>query len=249
MEAVFTKSDCAKLGSRAKVAIALRGDVSVSDEAIGRDRHLQSIDPTGSIEEFPVFVSLDLLVPSETGDGLLTGQKRVARHITPSDEADTPALAPMHPDPFTFHQRREHQWPAATALANAEDVDGVFDEPLTNFVELQTWRDDVIIIEQEDELGLGRINCCVSSHTDANVVLIEIDHLTMPSGVRVSFTETLFFSTVVHDKDLWLVDVLAQRFDQPMAGPWPMNRLDAKRDVCRRDCLFHGFTQTCGVAD
>ncbi len=93
-------------------------------------------------------------------------------------------------------------------------------------------RDNVIVVEQKDVLGLRRVDRCVASDSNANIVLIEIDDRAMLGGLGILLAETKLGSTIIDDDDVRVGDVLAQRFDQPMAGPRSVNRLDAERDVC-----------------
>nr|WP_231131297.1 hypothetical protein [Crateriforma conspicua] len=106
-------------------------------------------------------------------------------------------------------------------------------EVLADAVDLEISGDYVIVVEQKDVLGLRRVDRCIASDSDAHIVPIEIDDLAMLGGFGILLAEAKFGATVIDDDNGRVGDLLAQRLDQPMAGPRPVNRLDAEGDVCR----------------
>ncbi len=96
----------------------------------------------------------------------------------------------MHPDPGAIHERAEEHRPAAISLPHSQNVEVVLHEPLVDSVKMQIGRYDLIIIEQENELGFCRVDCCVASNADANIVLLEINHFAVFGGLGDTFART-----------------------------------------------------------
>ena len=105
MKTVFAKPHCAELRASTQVAIALAGYMGVMDRTIGCDGDLELRDVTGAVEEFPVLVGLDLLIPPKCGDRLLASEKRVADHVAPRNGTEPLVFAAVHPDSLAVHQR------------------------------------------------------------------------------------------------------------------------------------------------
>ena len=58
-------------------------------------------------------------------------------------------------------------------------------------------------------------------------------------GLGILAREPVFRQTIVHDHDLGLAELLSKRLDESMAGPRPMNGLDAKGNVLNGYSCFH----------
>ena len=56
---------------------------------------------------------------------------------------------------------------------------------LVNSIEVQVRRDDVIVVEQEDELGLCGVDRCVASNANSHIVPIEVDHVAVLGGLGI----------------------------------------------------------------
>ena len=233
METVFAKAHRTELRSATQVAIASAGDMGVDDRTIGGDRDLQIGEVTRSVEELPVLVGLQGFIPTERSDRFLASEECVADHVAPGNSANTFLFAAVHPDAFAVHQRREHRGATASTLSDGENVEFVRREVLANAVDVKVRRNDVIVVEQKDVLGLRRVDRSIASDSNAHIVSIEIDDLAMLGGFGILLAEAKFGATVIDDDNVRVYDMLAQRLDQPMARPRPVNRLDAERDVCR----------------
>ena len=153
--------------------------------------------------------------------------------MAPGDVPVALDLAAMHPDSFAVHQRREHRRPAAGSLADAEDVDVEFAEPIDELVEVEVRCDNVVIVQQEHELGIDRIDRDVAADSDTNVNLSRVNDLALRGGLGIRGKESAFGLSIVDDDDVGLGDVLAQRLDQAVAGPGAVDGLDAECDVGR----------------
>ena len=232
MKTVFAKAHRTKLRSATQVAIASAGDMGVDDRTIGGDRDLQLGEVTRSVEELPMLVGLQSFVPTERRDRLLASEKCVADHVAPSDCADTFNLAAMHPDAFAVHQRRKHRRSTASSLSNSENIEFVRHEVFANAVNVKVRGDDVIVVEQKDVLGQRSVDRRIASDSNAHIMPIQVDDRAMLGGFGILFAEAKFGATVIDGDNGRVGDLLAQRLDQPMAGPRPVNRLDAERDVC-----------------
>ena len=138
--------------------------------AIERYSDLQMLDQRSTIEELPVFVSLDLVIPSNAGDRVASRKKRVTNHVAPTSLADALVLASMHPDPFPVPQRTEHHGLATVTLSHGKNIEFILKETFVHSVEMELGCHDLIIVEQEDELGFSRIDGCVASYADSDVV-------------------------------------------------------------------------------
>nr|WP_235951666.1 hypothetical protein [Crateriforma spongiae] len=233
METVFAKAHRTELGSAPQVTIASAGDMGVDDGAIGGDRDLQIGEVTRSVEELPVLVGLQGFIPTERSDRFLASEECVADHVAPGNSANTLLFAAVHPDAFAVHQRRKHRGSTASTLSDGENVEFVRREVLANAVDVKIRRNDVIVVEQKDVLGLRSIDRRIASDSDAHIVPIQVDDRAMLGGFGILRTEAKLWATIVDDDDRWVDDMIAQRLDQPMARPRPVNRLDAERDVCR----------------
>jgi hypothetical protein len=75
---------------------------------------------------------------------------------------------------------------------------------------VQIGRYDLIIIEQENELGFCRVDCCIASDADAHIVLLEINHFAMFGGLGILAREPMFGQTIVHDHDLGFAELLSK---------------------------------------
>jgi hypothetical protein len=183
------------------------------------------------IEKLPVLVCFDLVIPANTGDRVTPREKSVADHVAPNGFADAFAFASMHPNPGAIHQRAEEHRPAAISLPHSQNVEAVFHKPLVDSVKMQIWRYDLVIVEQKDELGFCRVDCCVASNADAYIVLLKINHFAVLCGLGILAREPMFGKTVVNNDDLGLAELLSKRLDESMAGPRPMDGLDAEGNV------------------
>jgi hypothetical protein len=97
----------------------------------------------------------------------------------------------------------------------------------------------LIVIEQEDEFGVGGINGRVASNSDAHIVLLKVNHFAVFSGLGILAREPMFGQAIVDDNDLGFAELLSKRLDESMAGPRPMNGLDAKGNVLNGYSCFH----------
>jgi hypothetical protein len=104
--------------------------------AIESHGDLKMLNLGRTVEELPVLVRLDLVIPPKAGDRVATGEERVADHVAPTGFADTFVFASMHPDPAAIHERTEEHGPATRALPNSQNVKVVLDEPLINSIEV-----------------------------------------------------------------------------------------------------------------
>ncbi len=145
----------------------------------------------------------------------------------------------MHPDPGAIHERAEEHRPAAISLPHSQNVEVVFHKPLVDSVEMQIGRYDLVIIEQKDELSFCRVDCCIASNADAHIVLLKINHFAVFGGLGILAREPMFRQTIVNDHNLGFAELLSKRLDESMAGPRPMNGLNAKGNVLNGDCCFH----------
>ena len=50
---------------------------------------------------------------------------------------------------------------------------------LVNAIEVEVRRDDVIVVEQEDELGFCGVDRCVATNANSHIVPVEVDHVAM----------------------------------------------------------------------
>jgi len=104
----------------------------VDYRTIERHGDLQMFDMRSSIEELPVLVRFDLVIPANTGDRIATREECVADHVAPTGLANTFVLASMHPDPAAIHQRAEEHGPATSALTYSQNVEFVINESLVD---------------------------------------------------------------------------------------------------------------------
>jgi hypothetical protein len=81
--------------------------VVVDYRAIERHGDLQMFDMRGSIEELPVLVRFDLVIPANSGDRVTPREECVAYHVAPTGFADAFAFASMHPDASSIHKWAE----------------------------------------------------------------------------------------------------------------------------------------------
>lgn len=122
MKAMFAKPHRSKLRACPQIAVRLGSNVSVNYRAIDGHRDLQFVDIARSVKEFPVFIGLDSLVPSNLRDGFTPSEKRITDHVTPADGSDTLAFAAMHPDAFAIHQQAEHHRSTTATLPDGKNV-------------------------------------------------------------------------------------------------------------------------------
>jgi hypothetical protein len=138
-----------------------------------------------SVEELPVLVRFDLVIPANAADRVASRQESVADHVAPTGLTDAFVFASMHPDAASIHQWAEKHRPAASALTDSQNVELVLDEPLVDSIEVQIWRYDLVIVEQKDELGFCRVDCCIASNADTHIVLLEINHFAVFGGLGI----------------------------------------------------------------
>ncbi len=137
----------------------------------------------------------------------------------------------MHPDAFALHQWTEHQWPATVSLSNAENVDRVLVEALVDLIELQSRVDDVIVVEQEDQLSLCRIDGGIATDAHADIVFGKVDDSAVLRGDWMELREAATIQTIIYHDNVGTFKMLKPRYDQPIAGPRTMYCLNAKRNV------------------
>ena len=80
---------------------------------------------------------------------------------------------------------------------------------LANSIEVEVGRDDVIVVEQEDELSLRGVDRCIATDADSNIVTIEVDHSAVPGRFRILDRKPQLGPTIIDDDDLGLFKVLA----------------------------------------
>ncbi len=117
----------------------------------------------------------------------------------------------MHPNPGAIHEWAEEHGPSAISLAYSQNVEVVLHEPLVDSIEVYIGRYDLIIIEQENELGFCRVDCCITSNAYANIVLLEINHFAVFGGLGILAREPVFRRAIVNDHDLGLAELLSKR--------------------------------------
>jgi hypothetical protein len=108
----------------------------------------------------------------------------------------------MHPDPFPIPQRTEHHGLATVTLTHGKNIEFILRETFVHSVEMELGCHDLIIVEQEDELGFSRINRYVASFANSDVVLFKIDHTAVFGRFRVLAREPILWATVVYNDDL-----------------------------------------------
>ena len=74
---------------------------------------------------------------------------------------------------------------------------------------------------------------------DAHIVLVEVNHCAVFGGLGILAREPVFGQTIVNNNDLGFAELLSKRLDESMAGPRPMNGLNAKGNVLNGYCCFH----------
>ena len=163
-----------------------------------------------SVEKFPVLVGLDFIVPANTSDRFASREERIADHVAPTSLADAFVLAAMHLNPSAIHQRAKEHGPTTRALTYSKDVELVLNEPLVNSIEVQIGRYDLIIIEQENELGLRSIDGRIASYTDAHIVLVEIDHFAVLGGLGIFSREPVLRQPIINDHNFGIAKLLSQ---------------------------------------
>ncbi len=130
--------------------------------------------------------------------------------MAPGDVTVAFDLAAVHPDSLAVHQRRKHRRPAAGSLADTEDVDVEFAEAIDELVEIEVRCDDVIIVEQEHELGADRIDRDVAADSDTNVDVCWVNDLALRGGLGISGKKSAFGLSIIDDNDVGIGNVLAQ---------------------------------------
>ncbi len=203
----------------------------VDYRAIQCHGNLQMFNLGRPVEELPVLVGFDFIIPANTGDRVTPREESVAYHVAPTGFADAFAFAAMHPDPGAIHEWAEEHGAAAISLPHSQNVQVVVHKPLVDSIEMQIWRYDLIIIEQENELGFCGVYCCIASNADAHIVLLEINHFAVFGGLGILSREPMFGQTVVNDYNLGFAELLSKRLDKSMAGPGPMDSFDAEGNV------------------
>jgi hypothetical protein len=181
----------------------------VDDRTIECHSDLKMFKLGGPIKELPVFVRLDFLVPANAGDRVATRKERVADHVTPACLADAFVFAAMHPNATPVHQRAEEHRTSTTALADGKNVELVLDEPLIDAIEMKIRRDNLIVVKQEDELGICSVDGCVTSYANTYIVLLKIDHMAMLGGLRIFGGEPVLGKPIVNDDYLWFAEFLS----------------------------------------
>jgi hypothetical protein len=115
-------------------------------------------------------------------------------------------------------------------LTHGKNIEFILEESFVHSVEMELWCHDLIIVEQEDELGFSRIDGRVASFANSDVMLFKINHAAVFGCFRILAREPMFGQTIVHDDDLRIAELLSKRLYESMAGPRPMNGLYAKSD-------------------
>ena len=182
----------------------------VNYRAIQGHGDLQVFDLRCPVEELPVLVRFDLVVPANASDRVAACEERITDHIAPTGFADAFVLSSMHPNPGAVHQRAKEHGPTTRALTYSKDVELVLNEPLVNSIEVQIGRYDLIIIEQENELGLRSIDGRIASYTDAHIVLVEIDHFAVLGGLGIFSREPVFRQPIINDHNFGIAKLLSQ---------------------------------------
>jgi hypothetical protein len=108
----------------------------------------------------------------------------------------------MHPDPFPVPQRTEHHGLATVTLSHGKNIEFMLKETLVHSVEMERGCHDLIIVEQKDELGFSRIDGCVASYADSDVMLFKIDHTAVFGRFRILAREPILWATIVYNDDL-----------------------------------------------
>lgn len=170
--------------------------------AIDRNSDLQMLDQRGSIEELPMFVGFDFFIPTNAGDRVASRKERVTNHVAPTRFTYAFVFASMHPDPFPIPQRTEHHGLATVTLAHGKNIEFILEETFVHSVEMELGCHDLIIVEQEDELGFSRIDGCVTSYADSDVMLFKIDHTTVFGRFRILAREPILWATIVYNNYL-----------------------------------------------
>ena len=191
------------------------------------------------IEKLPVLVRFDLVIPANAGERVATRKECVADHVAPTGFADTFVFASMHPDPAAIHQRAEQHWTATSALTHSQNVEAVLHEPLVDSVKMQIGRYDLVIVEQEDELSLCGVDRSVAPDPNAHIMLLEVDHFAVLGGLGILAREPVLGQSIVHDHNLGFAELISKRLNESMAGPRPMDRLDAEGNVLNGYRCFH----------
>ena len=160
---MFAQAHRSKLGPGSQSSVRSGRYMVVDYRAIERNCDLQMLDQRSPIEELPVFVSLDLVIPTNSGDRVASRKERVTNHVAPASLTDSRVFASMHPDPFPILQRTEHHGLATVTLAHGKNIEFILRETFLHSVEMELGCHDLIIVEQEDELGFSRIDRRITS--------------------------------------------------------------------------------------
>ncbi len=130
----------------------------------------------------------------------------------------------MHPDPGAIHEWTEEHGAATISLPHSQNVEVVLHEPLVDSVKMQIGRNDLIIIEQENELGFCRVDCCIASNADANIVLLEINHFAVFGGLGILAREPVFQASHRQRPQSWArrtpFEASEQDDGRPKADEW-----------------------------
>ena len=199
---MFAQAHRTELGSGSQSSVRLRCHMVMDYGAIERYSYLQMLDQGGTIKELPVFVSLDLVIPTNSGDRVASRKERVTNHVAPASLTDSRVFASMHPDPFPILQRTEHHGLATVTLTHGKNIEFMLKETFVHSVEMELGCHDLIIVEQKDELGVSRIDRCVAPYADSDVVLFKINHAAVFGCLGILAGEPILRKTVVYNDDL-----------------------------------------------
>ena len=87
-------------------------------------------------------------------------------------------------------------------MTHGENIEFMLKETFVHSVEMELGCHDLIIVEQKDELGFSRIDGCVASYADSDVVLFKIDNAAVFGCLWIVAREPILRATVVHNDDL-----------------------------------------------
>jgi hypothetical protein len=93
----------------------------------------------------------------------------------------------------------------------------------------------VIIVQHKNVLSLCSFDRRISTNAHTDVVLIKIDDVAILGGLWITLAVTFLWDSVVDDNNVRLINVFANRLNEPVAGPWPVDRFNAEGDVSGGD--------------
>ncbi len=70
-------------------------------------------------------------------------------------------------------------------------------------------------------------------------MLLEVDHFAVLGGLGILAREPVFGQSIVHDHNLGFAELISKRLNESMAGPRPMDGLDAECNVLNGYRCFH----------